>query len=70
MERDPTHQPERDEAPDDPFLAALDAAPLDDEPFTDEQRALADAGPQDILAGRTVPWEEVRLRLNLDEETP
>ncbi len=69
METDPANQPERDDEQIDPFLAALAAAELDDEPYTDEQRAMADAGWQDFLAGRTIPWEEVRRRLFRDAES-
>lgn len=53
----------------DPFLAPLAAAELDDEPYTDEQRAMAEAGRQEFLAGHTTPWEEVRRGLFRDEES-
>jgi hypothetical protein len=58
---------------DDPFLAALAAAELDDEPYTDEQRAAALAGWEACQRGETVPWEEVRsslLRENEAAKTP
>lgn len=69
MEPDRTGQPEPDEAPNDPFLAMPADAELDDEPYTDEQRAMSEAGWQDHLAGRTIPWEEVRRSL-LNEKAP
>lgn len=50
----------------DPFLAALDAAPLDDEPFTPEDREAADAGWSEYLRGESSPLDAVRRRL-LDE---
>ncbi len=37
---------------DDPILAALRAAPIDEEPFTDEERAAFDAAVEDYRAGR------------------
>ena len=38
----------------DPVLAKLDAAPLDDEPFTDDDRAAVDDGAREP----GVPWSE------------
>jgi len=51
------------ERSEDPFLEALDAAPLDDEPFTPEDRAAADAGWNDYRRGESSPPAEVRQRL-------
>lgn len=64
--------PERRESADvghiDPLLAALAAAEWDDEPYTDEQRALAQAGSDEIRRGESVTLEEVKLRfVNPDE---
>lgn len=57
---------ETDDFKNDPFLAALAAAELDDEPYTDEQRAAALAGWEACRRGETVSWEDVRRAL-LDE---
>lgn len=46
----------------DPLLTALDAAEWDDEPYTDEQQALAEAGRQEVLRGETVTLEEVKMQ--------
>lgn len=51
----------------DPFLAALEAAELDDEPFTDEERAAVEEGEAQFRRGESVPWEVVRREL-LGEE--
>ncbi len=48
---------------DDPFLAALEAAKIDEEPFTAEDRAAADAGWREYERGESSPLEEVRRRL-------
>lgn len=50
----------------DPFLAALAAAEWDDEPYTDEQQALAEAGRQEIPRGETVTLEELKRQLARD----
>jgi hypothetical protein len=55
---------------DDPFLAALAAAELDDEPYTDEQRAAALAGWEACKRGESVPWEDVRRSLLDETEAP
>lgn len=52
-----------DKQTEDPFLAALDAAPPDDEPLTLEDEAAADAGWQEYLRGESSSLEEVRQRL-------
>jgi hypothetical protein len=52
---------------DDPFLEALAEAEYDDEPYTDEQRAAAQAGWEAYQRGEIVSWEEFRREL-LDED--
>jgi predicted transcriptional regulator len=47
----------------DPFMAALEAAPDDDEPLTDEDREAIARGLEEHRTGKTVPWEEVRREL-------
>lgn len=64
-----TAEPEEEEAVKDPFLEALDAAPLDDEPFTPEDRAAAEAGWMEYLHGESSPLDEVRRRLLGETET-
>lgn len=54
--------PESEDATGDPLLAALAAAEWDDEPYTDEQRALAEAGSDEIRRGESVSLEEVKKR--------
>jgi hypothetical protein len=50
-----------DERRDDPFLRFLDAAPVDDEPETDEERAAIAEAEADRAAGvATIPLEDVR----------
>jgi hypothetical protein len=45
------------------FLAALESAELDDEPYTEEDRAAAHAGWEAYLRGESRPWDEVRRSL-------
>jgi hypothetical protein len=52
----------------DALLAALAAAEIDDEPFTDEDRKAADAGWRAYLAGDSSPLAEVRRRLSAEDE--
>jgi hypothetical protein len=50
-----------DERRDDPFLRFLDAAPVDDEPETDEERAaIAEPEPDRAAGVATIPLEDVR----------
>jgi hypothetical protein len=49
----------------DAVLAALRAAPVDDEPLTDEDRAAIERGREDSRAGRVVTTDELRKRLGL-----
>lgn len=58
-----------DKGPEDPFLAALAAAPVSDEPYTDEERAASEAGWQDYLRGDSMPLEEYLRALADDRET-
>ena len=55
--------PESDDAASDPLLAALAAAEWDDEPYTEEERAAAQAGWEACLRGEVVSLEEVRRSL-------
>ena len=47
----------------DPVLAAFRDAPLDDEPWTDEDEAAAAEGRADLAAGRTVSLEDAMREL-------
>ncbi len=47
----------------DPFEAALESAPIDDEPYTPEQRAAAAVAWEEYLRGEAEPWEAVRTEL-------
>ncbi|MGH2871632.1 MAG: hypothetical protein ACRDL5_04125 [Solirubrobacteraceae bacterium] len=47
----------------DPVAEAFRDAPLDDEPWTDEDEAAAAEGRSDIAAGRTVSLEEAMREL-------
>jgi len=42
---------------DDPVVRAFASAPLDDEPWTEENEAAAAEGRADVAAGRTIPLE-------------
>lgn len=54
---------ERAQVERDPLVRRLDAAPLDDEPLTDEDReALREAG-EDFAAGRVVSLEDLPREL-------
>lgn len=64
----PTDQQDLEDLREDPFLAALAAAELDDEPYTDEQQALSEAGWQEVLRGETVTIEELKKQLANDPE--
>lgn len=48
----------------DPVIAAFRDAPLDDEPWTDEDEAAAAEGRADIAAGRTVSLTEAMRELD------
>ena len=47
----------------DPSVAALAAAPFDDEPYTDEERAEDAAALAAIDRGEGIPWEQVKAEL-------
>jgi hypothetical protein len=47
----------------DPFLLALESAPIDDEPETDAERAAIAEAHDDISAGRVRDWTDVRREL-------
>ncbi len=42
----------------DPDLARLMAAPRDDEPLTEEERAAVEAARAEVRAGHVIPFEE------------
>lgn len=48
---------------DDPFLAALEAAPLDDEPVTPEDIEAIERGREEHRRGETIPWEVVKREI-------
>ena len=50
----------------DPFVLALEAAQIDDEPETDEERKAVAEAREDIVAGRVRPWDDVRHELARD----
>jgi hypothetical protein len=47
----------------DPLARRLDAAPLDDEPLTDEERESLREAREDFAAGRTVSMDDLRREL-------
>jgi len=47
----------------DPLASRLDAAPIDDEPLTDEERESLREGRADIAAGRVISMEDLRREL-------
>jgi len=49
----------------DPVLESLRKAPLDDEPFTEEDRLAYEEGLEDYRSGRTVTSKELRAALDL-----
>ncbi len=48
------------------MLAALDAAPLDDEPVTSEERAAVEEGWAEYRRGEAVPLDEIRAEPGSD----
>ena len=48
----------------DPVIARLEAAPWDDEPFTDEERRAVDEALADPR--RSIPWEDAKRELLAD----
>jgi hypothetical protein len=47
----------------DPLARRLDAAPIDDEPLTDEERESLREGREDVAAGRVISMEDLRREL-------
>ncbi|MGN6190277.1 MAG: hypothetical protein ACTHOE_15410 [Conexibacter sp.] len=54
---------EREQIERDPLVRRLDAAPIDDEPLTDEDYEALHEAREDFAAGRTVSLEELRREL-------
>lgn len=52
-----------DQRTEDPVLAAFRDAPLDDEPWTEEDERAAAEGRADLAAGRTVSLDEAMREL-------
>lgn len=50
---------------DDPVFRAMHAAPVDDEPLSEEDRKAIDEGRRDIAAGRCIPDDLIRQKLGL-----
>lgn len=59
-----------EEAERDPFLVATELAEFDDEPYPEEQQAMAEVGWQEYLAGETVPWDDVKHDLLQQDDAP
>jgi hypothetical protein len=51
-------------AADDPMLAVLDASPVDDEAYTDEQRATVEESLSD--PSPSIPWDQVKRELTAE----
>ncbi|MBE3584431.1 MAG: helix-turn-helix domain-containing protein [Limnochordaceae bacterium] len=49
----------------DPVLQALETAPEDDEPLTEEDRKAVAEAEKAIVQGKTRPWEEVKREMRL-----
>ncbi len=50
----------------DPVLAAFRNAPLDDEPFTEEDEAAVAEAEEDFVAGRTVTHDEIKREFGIE----
>lgn len=48
-----------------PIVRAMRAAPIDDEPLTDEDRAAIEEGRREIAAGRGIPNDRIRRKFGL-----
>jgi hypothetical protein len=55
----------RDTGNEHPLLRALRNAPLDDEPYTDEERAAVAEARAEMGAGKGIPHEEVKRMFGL-----
>ena len=51
----------------DPMIRVLDAAPPDDEPFTDEERAEVDEARRRLDRGEGIPLEQLMAELDEGE---
>lgn len=51
----------------DPVRRALDNAPLDDEPETEEERRTAEGAEADFKADRTISTDEIKKELGIQE---
>lgn len=49
----------------DPVKKAIDAAPIDDEPITEEERERIRRADEDFKEGRTLSMDEVKRELDL-----
>lgn len=49
----------------DPVLQALETAPEDDEPLTEEDKEAIAEAEKAIAQGKTKPWEEVKREMGL-----
>ena len=50
----------------DPLTVLLDSAPLDDEPFSEEEEAAVQIAREEIARGETVSLEELRAELDAE----
>jgi predicted transcriptional regulator len=51
---------------DDPVVVAFRDAPMDDEPWTDEDEAATKEADADFAAGRTVTHEEIKREFGIE----
>ena len=49
----------------DPVLHAMEIAPEDDEPLTEEDRNAIAEAENAIAQGKTKPWEQVKRKMNI-----
>ncbi|MGB9663169.1 MAG: helix-turn-helix domain-containing protein [Moorellaceae bacterium] len=49
----------------DPVLYALETAPEDDEPLTEEEKRVIAEAERAIAQGKTKPWEQVKRELGI-----
>ena len=48
----------------DPMIRVLDAAPLDDEPFTEDEQAEVERSRQALARGEGIPFEQLMAELD------